>query len=69
MLSSFLLALVDEKHAYHAGRSCDSALMMAQRALKEGRAIEKSFTTAVSLDVSGAFDNLPFDTVGVGPEF
>ena len=49
------------QYAYTKGRSCDSALSEVIHYIERGFA-HKKYTLAVSLDCSGAFDNITFES-------
>ena len=50
------------QHAYHPGRSCDTALSQVMNIIENAKRKGKK-SLIVSLDCSGAFDNLQFDDV------
>ena len=52
---------LSNQHAYTKGRSCDSALSEVVNKMERGM-IKKEHTLLVSLDCSGAFDNLSYDS-------
>ena len=52
---------LSNQHAYTKGRSCDSALSEVVNKMERGM-IKKEHTLLVSLDCTGAFDNLSFDS-------
>ena len=49
------------QHAYSKGRSCDTALDEVVNRMERGQ-FNKQHTLLVSLDCSGAFDNLTYDS-------
>jgi len=49
------------QHAYTRGRSCDTALSEVVNRMERGQ-FNKQHTLMVSLDCSGAFDNLTYDS-------
>ena len=52
---------LSNQHAYTKGRSCDSALSEVVNRMERGM-VKKEHTLLVSLDCTGAFDNLSFDS-------
>jgi hypothetical protein len=57
--------LHDSQHAYRQGRSCDTALADVQGRI-EASLLKRHSITAVSLDASGAFDNIPYGSITKG---
>ena len=56
------------QHAYTVGRSCDSAVSEAVNFIEKNLYRRGQHTLAVSLDCSGAFDRIKFDSAGKAME-